>query len=230
MKNVKLKGIVLRSIDYKENSKICYMLTEEGIISIKALGTKGYKNKNFNFSEILNNCEMEITDSDFPSLIDYSLINSYSNIKKNFKNLSYVSMMLEATKALNGQLSYKRIYTFLITMLNTIEEGNDARLACAIYLIKLLMPLGIKPDFTSCSICRCNLPSYINPQNGQSYCENERVKGISINDIKTLYYFDISKDLDSLDVDLNIVYKFIYEYYIYHLDINLKKYDLVFEV
>lgn len=85
MKSVKLKGIVLRSIDYKENSKICYMLTEQGLLSIRALGTKGYKNKNFNFSEILNNCEMEITDSDFPSLIDFSLINRYDNIKKTLK-------------------------------------------------------------------------------------------------------------------------------------------------
>ena len=49
MKSVKLKGIVLRSIDYKENSKICYMLAEQGLLSIRALGTKGYKNKNFNF-------------------------------------------------------------------------------------------------------------------------------------------------------------------------------------
>lgn len=226
MKSVKLKGIVLRSIDYKENSKICYMLTEQGLLSIRALGTKGYKNKNFNFSEILNNCEMEITDSDFPSLIDFSLINRYDNIKKDIKALSYVSMMLEVTRALDGFLPYQRIYNFLITVLNLIEKGESAKLLTAVYLIKMLKPLGIKPEFDYCVNCG-GKAKYLDIRLGQAYYESDTTSYFELEEVKRVYYFDIKQEINNLKVDLDNIYKFIFEYYMYHLDINLKKFDLI---
>lgn len=223
MKSVRLKGIVLRSIDYKENSKICYLLTEYGMISLRALGTKGYKNKNFNFSEILNNCEMEITDSDFPSLIDFTLINRYENIKKNIESLSYVSMMLEATRALNGNLPYKRIYEFLINILNLIESGRDAKKLAAVYLIKLLMPLGVKPNFDFHN----QEDDYKNFSLGQAYFQKNTKFYYELEEIKRIYYFDIKQDVENLIINLNDIYNFIYEYYMYHLDINLKKFNVL---
>lgn len=226
MKSVKLKGIVLRSIDYKENSKICYMLTEQGLLSIRALGTKGYKNKNFNFSEILNNCEMKITDSDFPSLIDFSLINRYDNIKKDIKALSYVSMMLEVTRALDGFLPYQRIYNFLITVLNLIEKGESAKLLTAVYLIKMLKPLGIKPELDYCVNCG-GKAKYLDIRLGQAYCESDTTSYFELEEVKRVYYFDIKQEINNLKVDLDNIYKFIFEYYMYHLDINLKKFDLI---
>lgn len=226
MKSVKLKGIVLRSIDYKENSKICYMLTEQGVISIRALGTKGYNSKNFNFAEILNNCEMEITDSNFPSLIDFSPLNHYDNIKKDLRSLSYVSMMLEAVRALNGPLPYPRIYNFLINVLNLIDSGKDVKMLTAVFLIKMLMPLGVKPELEHCAVCN-QRAMFLDVRSGQAFCKLHSKACFEIEEIRKIYYFNVLHDIDDLKFDCQRIYKFIFDYYMYHLDINLKKFDLL---
>ena len=169
---------------------------------------------------------MEITDSDFPSLIDFSLINRYDNIKKDIKALSYVSMMLEVTRTLDGFLPYQRIYNFLITVLNLIEKGESAKLLTAVYLIKMLKPLGIKPELDYCVNCG-GKAKYLDIRLGQAYCESDTTSYFELEEVKRVYYFDIKQEINNLKVDLDNIYKFIFEYYMYHLDINLKKFDLI---
>lgn len=231
MKSVSLKGIVLRNIDFKETSKICYVLTTKGILSIKALGIKTYKNKNFNFNEILNNSKMEITDSNFPSLINYELINPYFNIKKNLYALSYVFMLLDVTLKLTGDINYEKIYNFLSLILEKIDEGYDYKILCAIYLIKMLMPLGVKPVFEECLYCKKDDVKFININEGYALCNLHKMdNSYQIEDIIKLYYFDISNinedTLNNLNINIDNLYEFIYNYYAYHLEINLRKYKI----
>lgn len=231
MKRVNLKGIVLRNIDFKETSKICYVLTNAGILSIKALGIKTYKNKNFNFNEILNNCKMEITDSNFPSLINYELINPYFNIKKDVNKLSYVFMLLDVTLKLNGDLNYEKIYNFLSLILEKIEQGYDYKILCAIYLIKMLMPLGIKPVFDKCLYCKTKDVKFLNINEGYSLCYIHKMENsYEIEDIIKLYNFDLSNideaSLNNLNINIENIYEFIFNYYAYHLEINLRKYKI----
>ena len=48
MKTIKTEGIILKNLDYKETSKIIKIITPLGLLSLRALGVKNYKNKNFN--------------------------------------------------------------------------------------------------------------------------------------------------------------------------------------
>ncbi len=73
---MKSEGIVYKTITYKETSKIVYIYTKDGKKSIKALGSKNSKNKTFGFGEIGNIVSFVSTDDDFPTLIEYDIINS----------------------------------------------------------------------------------------------------------------------------------------------------------
>ena len=49
----KIKGIVIKEIDYKDTSKIIEVITQNGIYSIIAKGAKNVKNSNFKRTNFL---------------------------------------------------------------------------------------------------------------------------------------------------------------------------------
>ena len=77
---MKTEGIVFKAITYKETSKIVYLYTPNGKVSVKAIGSKNSKKKTFGFGEIGNIVSFVATDSSFPTINEYEII--YSSIKK----------------------------------------------------------------------------------------------------------------------------------------------------
>ena len=78
MTTTNFEGIVIGSIPYQETSKIVYLYTKYGKISVKALGSQTQKKGLLPFITTMNRVEAITTDSDFPTLKDYSLIDSYN--------------------------------------------------------------------------------------------------------------------------------------------------------
>lgn len=224
METLKIKGIIIRSIDYKETSKIVYCITSIGKLSVRALGTKSYKNKNFNFNEILSYVEMEITDSEFPSLIDYNVINSFDNIKNDLKSYLWMGYLCEFLNKLPNDIPSERVFNYLVDVLHKINNYKTSFLVAMMTQIKFLPLFGIKPNMTECVICGAK-PTHISVKHGGGVCTNHKEKeDILIDDILKLYNFDIkNNDLSSLEnIDLNMVLNFVTHYYKYHEDLELK--------
>ena len=59
---MKTEGIVIKSITYKETSKIVYLYTPNGKVSIKAIGAKNAKKNTFGFGEVGNIVSFVSTD------------------------------------------------------------------------------------------------------------------------------------------------------------------------
>ena len=54
------KGIVLKTIDYQENSKIIYLLTNRGIVSAIVRGAKNLKSHTYAYAQPLVKIEFEL--------------------------------------------------------------------------------------------------------------------------------------------------------------------------
>ena len=90
MQTSNIEGITLSSIDYKEKSKIVYIYTKYGNISYKALGSLNQKKGMLPLITTMNQLNVILTQSKFPTAIDYTLLNSYDDIKNDLKK-SFVS-------------------------------------------------------------------------------------------------------------------------------------------
>lgn len=222
MKTIKTKGIVIRSLDYKDTSKIVYVLSSQGMLSIRALGAKNYRNKNYNFSEPLTYVEFEITDTSFPSLVEYSVIDNFSDIKANIKKIMIYGYFLEFLTKLPSDMPFLKTFDYT---LKTIKLGRlyEPLLLVLMYQVKVLGLFGIKPSFLTCSYCH-KKPTFI-ALNGSVLCEEHYQNGsYLLKDILRLFYFDLKKDnFESInDVDLKLILDFVTNYYSYHADLKLK--------
>ena len=228
MKTIKTEGIILKNLDYKETSKIIKIITPLGLLSLRALGVKNYKNKNFNSYEFLTLVNVEISDQEFPTLIDFNLEEKFPLIKKDFSSFMWTSMMLGVSYNFDSNINYDKTFSFLKRMLLEIEKGADAKLLALLYLTKILILFGIKPEFNSCIICGNPNSNFFSIKKGGAVCSNHKDTDYLLSDVKRLYYFDLKHSFSELmDINLDNVYLILQEYYNFYLDINLNKYKIL---
>ncbi|MEE3342941.1 MAG: DNA repair protein RecO [Bacilli bacterium] len=229
----KIEGIVVNTVDYKEDSKILNILTkEEGIIGIFAKGCKKMNSNLSSTSGIMTYGIFHIkkVTKGMPNLIEVDTINYFKNIKKDLGKMTYATYLLELSSQAYKHENNIDIYNLLISSLLKIEENFDYEVICNILELKLLEYLGIKPVLDKCVNCNShNDIITISSYKGGYLCKN-CIKEEQILNIKTLklirmfYYVDINK-ISKISISKNIkkeINFFISDYYDRYSGLYLK--------
>lgn len=234
----KVEGIVVSTVDYKENSKILNILTkEEGLIGVFARGSKKIKSNISATSSIMTYGVFHLsqTTKKMPNLIEVDLINSFKNIRKDLGKMTYATYLLELSSQAYRHEYNTNIYSLLISALNKINDGFDYKIICNILELKLLEYLGIKPVIDKCVNCgNHNDIVTISSYKGGYLCKN-CVNNEPIYNIKTLklirmfYYVDIDK-ISKIEISEDIkreINLFINDYYDRYSGLYLKSKDFI---
>jgi DNA repair protein RecO (recombination protein O) len=222
MENLKLEGIIIKSIDYDESSKIIHLLTKDGIKSILCKGARRIKSRFLASIEIMNKVEVVTTNKKFPILLDVTLLNSYNKIKYDLKTFLWYSYIFELLSKLPLDIDYNRFYKFFLEILN---KSDNPMLISEIFQIKVLSLFGVTPEFNKCVVCGKPYIGF-SIKLGGFVCHDHLDNNYPIEpflNFKKLYYFDIyNDDLNKLnDIDLIELFKYITMYYEYHVEIKL---------
>jgi DNA repair protein RecO (recombination protein O) len=226
MDNISVEGLVIRTIHYNESSEIVHLLTKGGIISVMCKGARRYKSHKLSFCIPLTRVNAIITDSKVPTLIDYSIIDSYDYIKDDLKANLWFSYLLEILNKLQENNYFSHIYKMLIRCLELAYE-NDAMKLVLTCQVKLLKAFGVEPELKYCVKCHKNDIKFFSIKEGGFLCEDEnasdRVDYKLYLPIKKIYYFDIyNEDFKELNnIDFKDVFSKITAYYQYHIDIEI---------
>lgn len=233
MRILKIQGIVISEVDYKESSKIINVLTiNNGIIGIIAKGTKKVKgNISGTISKLTyGDFHINYKENGLSTLIEVDLINNFKNIRKDINSMSYALYLLELSDKVYKHEENPDIYKLLIDSLIKINDNFDYKIITNIFELKMLDYLGIKPVLDECVNCGSKADIVtISSYRGGYICKN-CLKDESIVDIKTIkllrmfYYIDISK-ISKITVAANIkeeLSNFIYDYYDRYSGIYLK--------
>lgn len=227
MNYTKVEGIVIGSISYKESSKIVYVYTKEGRISVRALGASKHKKGMLPLITTMNLLEINITDKEFPSAVDYTLINSFDDIKNDLKKNLWFSYILEIVSRLDADAPHDRIYALLK---RTLELGSmySPLMLGVMFQIKMTYGFGVGPVLKKCVVCGNTDLSYFSVREGGALCSAHRVSGVfskkDLEDITKVYLFDIyNGNFDEIiDIDFINLFKIINIYYDTHINISLK--------
>ena len=130
---MKEEGIVIKSIPYKETSKIVYLYTNKGKISVKAIGSKNAKKNTFGFGETGNIVSFITTDSDFPSLTEYDIINSAYKYTNSFDSIMALGKIIELLNYIPEDSIHEKVYTFTKNIL--LNLNINPKKALCIFLI-----------------------------------------------------------------------------------------------
>lgn len=219
------EGLVIKTINYQDNAKIIYLITDEGKKSIIVKGATNMKSHTFSYAQELTHLAFDTKDK---YLSTGKIINSFINIKNDFKKLESCLLILEITYDLIDHINnYNIFYYFLLEILNLMNNTNNHELLELIFRVKILYLLGVAPVFTECVDCKTkeNLLGFSFYDGGMK-CKDHLFAGDNVvdhNTINLLKYLYISKlnklslSLDEVDFSYNEANLFLNSYYDYYL-------------
>lgn len=220
---IDIEGIVINSKNYKDSSKIIDIFTKEyGIIGVIAKGCKSLKSNLRSVTDKL--CYATFTiyykKDKLSILSEASVINNFSNIKKDIEKISYASFLLDLSSQVYKQNTDNSIYDLLISALNKINDGFNPLIITNIVELKYLEYLGVMPNIDGCSICGSKNVITLSSDKGGYLCSKCRLNEPIVSDkaiklVRMYYYVNIDK-ISKLDINKDVIREvntFIDDYY-----------------
>lgn len=227
-----LEGIILNARDYGDTSKILDIYTKDyGIIGVIAKGCKSLKSNLRSVTDKLTYATFTIyyKKDKLSILTEASVINNFSNIKKNIEKISYASFLIDLTSQVYKQCDDNNLYSILISSLIKINDNFNPLIITNIVELKYLSYLGVLPNLTGCSICGAKNVVTLSSDKGGYVCSKCRtnepiVDNKTIKLVRMYTLVDISK-ISKLDINkkiVNEVNNFIDDYYDRYTGLYLK--------
>lgn len=238
MEIVKTEGIVIGETNYSESSKILRIFTKDyGVISVMSKGCRSLKSKLRGVSSklVYANFQFHYKENGISTLVEADIIDTLRNILIDIDRISYASYLLDLTEQVYKHSQAIDIYPIFVATLLKMNENYDYEVLTAIYELKLLDYLGIRPNIDGCSICGSSKNILtISTMDGGYICQNCYHSGKiytnkTIQLIRMFIYLDISQ-ITKLDIkketkkELN---EFITEYYDDYSGLYLKSRDFL---
>ena len=229
---INVEGIIINTKNYGDTSKIIDILTKEyGVIGVIAKGCKSIKSNLRSVTDKLTYATFTIyfKKDKLSILSEASVINNFSNIKKDIEKISYASFLIDLTNQVYKQCEDNNLYDLLISSLIKINDNFNPLIITNILELKYLEYLGVMPNLNGCSICGSKSVVTLSSDRGGYLCSkchtNEPIvsdKAIKLVRMYTLV--DINK-IEKLDIKKDVVYEvnnFIDDYYDRYTGLYLK--------
>ena len=158
MSLIKTLAIVLKSMDWKDTSKIVTLYTRKnGKVDVIAKGARRSNSKYQGVLESINLIEVIIYLSEnrqLQILGQATLEKSFPKIRTNYEKTAYVFAIFELTNIFLQQGASDAIFfDFLKTILDEIENSEMPQVVFWYFILKLTSYLGFRPVFDICHIC-----------------------------------------------------------------------------
>lgn len=222
-----MEGIVIKSIDYKEKSKIVYLYTKDGMDSVKALDVSKSK---LGFVTTLNHVKYEKTSAKLPTLVEYSIIKSYYGFYESLSKVGVIMVLLDIINHLEEASPNEKIYSFLLKCLDTLEASSEPLFVLSLFLVKMLAVFGVRPNLKACVICGATDIAGFSVSKGGALCRKCLPNNNTFKVYEAFYklYYDTTYDENNYSfIDYKSFLEVVYSYYSIHANIKLKSYKIV---
>ena len=229
---IDVEGIIINTKNYGDTSKIIDIFTRDyGIIGVIAKGCKSLKSNLRSVTDKLTFATFTIyyKKDKLSILSEASIINNFSNIKKDIEKISYASFLIDLTNQVYKQCNDSALYNLLISSLTKINKNFNPLIITNIIELKYLEYLGVMPNIDGCCICGSKSVVTLSSDKGGYLCSkchtNEPItsdKAIKLVRMYTLV--DIDK-ISKLDISKDVVFevnRFIDDYYDRYTGLYLK--------
>ena len=232
-----VEGIVINTKNYGDTSKIIDIFTKEyGVIGVMAKGCKSLKSNLRSVTDKLTYANFTIfyKKDKLSILSEASVINNFSNIKKDIEKISYASFLIDLTNQVYKESNNDELYDLLISGLIKINENFNPKAITNIIELKYLEYLGVMPNLDGCTICGSKNVITLSPDKGGYLCKkchtNEPIvseKAIKLVRMYTLVDINKISKLELNNKIINEVNNFIDLYYDRYTGLYLKSKDFL---
>ncbi|WP_409178289.1 DNA repair protein RecO [Brevibacillus fortis] len=155
---VKWEGIVIRSVDYGESSKVVTLFTREnGKLGVMARGAKKTKSRLAAVSQLFSHsyylCKAG-PGTGMPDLSQGDMLDSFRDMRQSLNATAYAAYIAELLDRLTQEREPNPyLFQLLLHTFRYLDEGRDAEILCRIFETKMLIVAGISPQLTACVNC-----------------------------------------------------------------------------
>lgn len=231
-KVITVEGIIINTRNYGDTSKILDILTKEsGVIGVIAKGCKSIKSNLRSVTDKLTYANFTIyyKKDKLSILSEATIINNFSNIKKDIEKISYASFLIDLTNQVYKQCEDLELYDLLISSLIKINEKFNPLAITNIIELKYLNYLGVMPNLDGCTICGSKRVITLSSDKGGYICSKCRTDEPIVSEkviklVKMYTLLDINK-ISKLDLEKEIISEvnnFIDMYYEKYTGLYLK--------
>ena len=230
----KIIGLVIRQDIYKEDALKITLLTDAGLVSLIVRGARKMESKLKHLTPLITVIEcMASTNRTLNTLTEGIVINNYTNIKENALLSAVALSLFETINAFFESISnYKLLYSFIIHMLDVLNQTKYPMSVLSIFNIKMWYLLGSQPDFKQCPVCG-KAGIYFNVASGGMLCKEHHTPtclGVELSKLIKLIYLiklnkideELLKIINDFNEDLLPIIKDYYQTYFDYTNRYLK--------
>lgn len=221
-----IQGIVLKQMNYKESSKIIYVYTPNGKVSVLVHGSNKLKSPYLNLVRVFSHVKLVVSGKDLRTLRDGEVIDYYSELSDDLEKYSFGMHLLEVIYYFSDhEHDHDKLYHFLIKIFDVMRSSHRPSLYVMMAELKLLYLLGVQPLLKHCVHCQNRSGLSFSVDDGGMVCEDHqqhhpKYQPSTIHLLKTLYYYDMDQPQDIIskledEIELR---QLIDDYYAYHLN------------
>ncbi len=230
-----LKGIILKSYDYGDSSRIVRLFTRDmGLISFMAKGAKRNKSRTLNLTEPFVEGEFNLNEGKTMYYIkDGEIVNSHLGLRKSIQYLTCANYMVEIMEQVLIDDSDENLYDLFSAAINACEKSEKVFLPriMSAFLMKLVSILGFRPTLGRCVNCGKMLDSFrFDLEQGGMICE-AHISDINSIDLakeeynELVYYIrkpliELIDDEENVQEKVNFtkIHSIIYKYFKLHVE------------
>lgn len=210
------KGLIYKTLDYKESSKLLFLYTPRGKITLVANGVKSMKHEYRVLSQYLTEIEFEDKNKDMFSLSKAKTLEAFNKIKTDFNLMKQAALPLELIDhLLTEDLPHDKIYDLLITLLKT-----DTRLASLVFPVKMLYLLGYGLDFVGDNPLGFSVKEACVATKANQFYPDTSLETTVL--LSKLYFYKTTDTLVIEQPQILDILTFIRAFYRYHLEYDFK--------
>ncbi len=224
------EGIIIKTINYSDSSKILYLLTPHGMQSLLAKGAKKIKSPIRHLTLSLTKISFNKSKSaNLPFLLNGDVIDDYEMIKKDLEMQTFAGHIFEVVYKMSNELDYQRLYDFISKILDEFILTKDPEFMTFVFELKFLYLMGLAPVFGRCVECDSNERVGFDVYKGGMVCQNH-VSRFTVKDSNVIvglyklyqYQYDGVFNIDRRQTRL-----IIDQYYEHYLNYRSKSRDLL---
>ncbi len=154
---IKAEGIVIKTINYGEGSKIIILYTRnKGKVAVMAKNARRTKSRFHAITQIFSYGDyIYFMGKEMGSLNQGDLQSVFTDIYHDIEKTAYAAYIAELVDKMTEQNDEPNPFLFqqLLSSLEYINEGKDLEVIARIFEMKILLISGYRPHLHACSIC-----------------------------------------------------------------------------
>jgi DNA repair protein RecO (recombination protein O) len=227
------EGIIIKTINYSDSSKILYLLTPSGMESLLAKGAKKTKSPIRHLTQTITKISYNKSRSaSLPTLLSGDIVDDFNEIKLDLESQTYTTHIFELIYRMSTEIDFQKLYEFTSKILTNITETKDPEFMSFVFELKYLYLLGLAPVFKACVECGNQERVGFDVIKGGMVC-NEHLSRHSISESTVIlalyklyfYQFDGIFDIDRRQVRLALD-----SYYEHHLTFKSKSREILYNL